>query len=54
MPTTIRIAHVQPRAAFPPGLPSVTIFLVIGLIQLAVALLFGGDYTSFSEQSLWF
>jgi len=53
MPTTIRFAAVQPRAAFPPELPPVSIFLIIGLIQLAVAILSGGHWASFGEQSFW-
>lgn len=53
MPTTIRIADVQPRAAVSPELPAVSIFLIIGLIQIVVAVLSGGDWASFGEQSLW-
>lgn len=53
MPTTIRFAAVQPRSVFWTELPSVSIFLVIGLIQVAVAVFSGGQWASFGEQSLW-
>jgi hypothetical protein len=53
MPTAIRIADVQPRAAFPPELPPVSIFLILGLIQLAVAIFSGGQWASFGQQSFW-
>lgn len=53
MPTIIRLAIVEPRAALPPELPSVSIFLIIAMIQLIVAVLSGGQCASFGEQSLW-
>jgi hypothetical protein len=53
MPTTIRIADVKTRTTFPPELPPVTIFLMIGLIELAVAVVSGGQWASLGEQSLW-
>lgn len=53
MPTTIRLSAVQPRIGFAPQLPSVTIFLVIALLQLTVAVFTGSQWASFGEQSLW-
>ncbi len=53
MPTYIQVAVVQPRSAFPQELPAVSVFLMIGLIQLAVAVFSGGHWASFGEQSLW-
>jgi hypothetical protein len=32
---------------------AVSIFLIIGLIQIAFAVLSGGQWASFGEQSLW-
>jgi flavodoxin len=52
MPTTIRVAEVQPREPFMPELPSVSIFLIIAMIQVTVALFSGGDWASFGEQAL--
>ena len=53
MPTTIRISAVQPRSAFLPEPPTASIFLIIGLILIVVAVLSGGQSASFGEQSLW-
>ena len=53
MPTYVRIAHAPPRSAFPGELSAVSIFLIIGLIQVAFAVLAGGQWATFGEQSLW-
>ena len=53
MPTYIRIAYAQPRSVFPEELSAVSTFLIIGLIQIAFAVLAGGQWASFGEQSLW-
>jgi hypothetical protein len=53
MPTIIRFANVQTRNAFPRVLQSVSIFLVIGMIQIVVAVLSADQWASFGEQSLW-
>ncbi len=53
MPTYIRVAYAQPRSVFSDQVPDVTIFLIIGLIQLAFAILTGGQWAMFGEQSLW-
>lgn len=53
MPTTIRIVDVRPRTAFPPELPSVSIFLIIAMLQLVVALFSSGHSALFGEQTLW-
>jgi hypothetical protein len=53
MPTTIRFADVQPRSTFPLELPSASIFLIIAIIQIAVAVLSTDQWASFGEQSLW-
>jgi hypothetical protein len=52
MPTYIRIAYAPP-SVFPKELPAVSIFLIIGLIQIAFAVLAGGQWAMFGEQSLW-
>jgi hypothetical protein len=52
MPTYIQVAVVQPRSAFPQELPAVSVFLMIGLIQIAVAIYSGGQWASIGEQSL--
>jgi hypothetical protein len=53
MPTTVRIVAVQPRSVLPLQLPSFSIFLIIALIELVVAVASGGQWASFGEQSLW-
>ncbi len=53
MPTTIRVANIQPRVGFLPELPSISNFLVIAMIQLTVILFSGGQYGSLGEQSFW-
>ena len=53
MPTYIRVAYAQPDGVISRELSAVSIFLIIGLIQLAFAVLAGGQWASFGEQSLW-
>jgi hypothetical protein len=54
MPTNIRIADEEPqRALFFKDLPVVSVFLMIGLLQLAVAILCAGQWADFGEQALW-
>jgi len=53
MPTTIRIVAVQPRSVFSLQLPPYSIFLILALIELVVAVATGGQWASFGEQSLW-
>jgi hypothetical protein len=53
MPTYVRIAHTETRGVFPEELSAVSIFLIIGLIQLAFAVLTDGQWATFGEQSLW-
>lgn len=53
MPTYIRVAYTQPRSVFPEELSAISIFLIIGLMQLAFAVLTGGQWATFGEQSLW-
>jgi hypothetical protein len=53
MPTSIQLAYAQPANAFPRDFHAVSFFLVIGLIQIVVAVLSGGQWASFGEQSLW-
>jgi hypothetical protein len=55
MPTYIRLAYQEPRGiAIPKELSSVSVFLLIGLIEIAVAILAGAQLgASFAEQSIW-
>lgn len=54
MPTYVRIAYREPRGqSFPADLTAASIFMLIGLIQLAVAILADGQWAAFGEQSLW-
>jgi hypothetical protein len=54
MPTYIRIAYEQPRTVvFSEDLSAVSIFLMIGLLQLVVAILSNGEWVAFGEQALW-
>ena len=53
MPTTIQMSYAQSRSVFPEELSAVSIFLMIGLIQLAVAILSGGEWALVGEQLLW-
>jgi hypothetical protein len=49
MPTYIRVAYAQLRGLSSGELPVVSIFLVIGLAQLVVAVLTGGQWAGFGE-----
>jgi hypothetical protein len=54
MPTYIRIAYEEPQIAlFSEDLSAVSIFVVIGLLQVVVAILSGGQWAEFGEQALW-
>jgi hypothetical protein len=54
MPTYIRIAYEEPQIAlFSEDLSAVSIFVVIGLLQVVVATLSGGQWAAFGEQALW-
>ena len=53
MPTSIQLAYAKPANAFPRDFSAVSAFLMIGLIQIVVAVLTGGQWASFGEQSLW-
>jgi hypothetical protein len=54
MPTYIRIANEEPQTAlFSKDISAVSIFLMIGLFQLVVAILSGGQWAAFGEQALW-
>ncbi|MGA9955039.1 MAG: hypothetical protein WBQ22_17570 [Bradyrhizobium sp.] len=55
MPTYIRLAYQEPRSiSGPKELSAVSNFLMIGLIQLAVAILAGAQLgAAFAEQSIW-
>jgi hypothetical protein len=53
MPTYIQLAYAQPATAFSEDFAGVSVFLIIGLIQVVVAVLSGGQWASFGEQSLW-
>lgn len=54
MPTNIRTANEEPqRALFFNELPVVSVFLMIGLLQLAVAMLSAGQWAAFDEPVLW-
>ena len=52
MPTYIRIAAAPLRSALPAELSAVSIFLIIGLLQVTIAVLAGGQWATFGEQSL--
>lgn len=52
MPTYVRTANATPRSVFRDELPAVFIFVVIGLVQLAIAVLTSGHGTLFGEQAL--
>jgi hypothetical protein len=53
MPTYVQFAYARPANAFPQDFAGVSVFLLIGLIQVVVAVLSGGQWASFGEQSLW-
>ena len=55
MPTYIRLAYQEPRSInVPKELSAVSIFLMRGLIQLAVAILAGVPLgAAFAEQLIW-
>ena len=54
MPTYIRIANEEPQVGlFSKELSAVSIFLMIGLLQVIVAILSGGQWAAFGEQALW-
>jgi len=53
MPTSIQLAYAKPANAFPQDFSAVSAFLMIGLIQIVVAVLTGGQWASFGEPSLW-
>jgi hypothetical protein len=54
MPTYIRIAYEEPQISlFSEDLSAVCIFAVIGLLQVVVAILSGGQWAAFGEQALW-
>jgi hypothetical protein len=53
MPTYIRTANAPPRSVVWDELPCVSIFFVIGLIQLAIAVLTGGQWALIGEQALF-
>jgi hypothetical protein len=54
MPTYIRTANDEPQTAlFSEDLSAVSIFLMIGLLELVVAILSGGQWAAFGEQALW-
>ena len=54
MPTYVQLAYEgAPGVAFPRDLSAVSIFLLIGLIQIAVAILAGDQSASFSLQTIW-
>ena len=53
MPTYIQLANAQPAHVFPLDFAGVSVFLMIWLIQIVVAVLSSGQWASFGEQSLW-
>jgi hypothetical protein len=54
MPTYVQLAYeVTPSVAFPRDLSAVSIFLLIGLLQIAVAILAGDQVATFSFQTIW-
>lgn len=54
MPTYIRIANEETQTAlFTKDISAVSIFLMIGLLQLVVAILSGGQWAAVGEQALW-
>ena len=53
MPTYVRIARSEPRSVGLQDLSAVSIFLIIGLMQLAFAVLTGNQWATFGEQLLW-
>jgi hypothetical protein len=53
MAGTSQRGYTRPRSVFYDELSAVSIFLIIGLIQLAFAVLTGGQWATFGEQTLW-
>ena len=54
MPTYVQLAYEgAPGVAFPRDLSAVSIFLLIGMIQIAVAILAGDQSAAFSLQTIW-
>lgn len=55
MPTYVRLAYQEPRGTgLSKELPAVSIFLLIGLIQVVVALLNGAQLAAMlAEQPIW-
>ena len=53
MPTSIQLAYAQPANVFPRDFSALSTFLMVWLIQIVVAVLTGGQWASFGEQSLW-
>jgi hypothetical protein len=54
MPTYIQLAYREPPSvALPKDLSAISIFLLIGLIQIAVAALAGDPLATFTQQTIW-
>jgi hypothetical protein len=54
MPTYIRIARKEsPAALLFKELRTVSIFVLLGLLQLLIAVQAGGQWAAFSELALW-
>jgi hypothetical protein len=54
MPTYIRVAYQEPQGfAFPRELSAISVFLMIGLLQIAVAILADGQWAAVAEQTIW-